>query len=120
MNILILPGDGIGPEITTAMMTVLQAVNKRFALPLTFTTEEIGLASLKKRGALFQKTYWKPRGERTASFWVPSRTMTTRHARKAESTSHPSSESSSISTPTFAPAAPEKGFLIGDAPQWIW
>ena len=56
MNILILPGDGIGPEITTATMTVLQAVNKEFALPLTFTTEEIGLASLKNRGSTFPET----------------------------------------------------------------
>jgi isocitrate/isopropylmalate dehydrogenase len=56
MNILILPGDGIGPEITTATMTVLQAVNKEFALPLTFTTEEIGLASLKNRGSTLPET----------------------------------------------------------------
>jgi isocitrate/isopropylmalate dehydrogenase len=50
MKILILPGDGIGPEITTATMSVLEAANKKFALSLNFTTEEIGLSSLKKRG----------------------------------------------------------------------
>src|ERR1700730_3105920 len=50
MKILILPGDGIGPEITTATMSVLEAANKKFGLSLNFTTEEIGLSSLKKRG----------------------------------------------------------------------
>jgi isocitrate/isopropylmalate dehydrogenase len=50
VNILILPGDGIGPEITTATMTVLDEVTKRFSLPLNFQVEEIGLASLEKRG----------------------------------------------------------------------
>jgi 3-isopropylmalate dehydrogenase len=50
MEILILPGDGIGPEITSATMAVLQEVKRRFALPLNFMLEEIGLASLKTRG----------------------------------------------------------------------
>ena len=51
MEILILPGDGIGPEITAATMSVLEEVNKRFGLDLTFRIEEIGFASLEKRGS---------------------------------------------------------------------
>ena len=34
MKILVLPGDGIGPEITDATMTVLNAVDAQFALGL--------------------------------------------------------------------------------------
>jgi isocitrate/isopropylmalate dehydrogenase len=50
MNVLVLAGDGIGPEITEATMTVLRAAVEKFALPLEFETREIGLASLSKLG----------------------------------------------------------------------
>ena len=51
MEILVLPGDGIGPEISAATIAVLEAVNKRFALDLTFHREDIGFASLEKCGS---------------------------------------------------------------------
>jgi isocitrate/isopropylmalate dehydrogenase len=51
MKILVLPGDGIGPEITDATMTVLRAATERFSLPLDFRTEEIGLVALSKYGS---------------------------------------------------------------------
>lgn len=50
MRILVLPGDGIGPEITTATLTVLERANDVFRLGLGWQQEEIGLASLKKEG----------------------------------------------------------------------
>lgn len=50
MNILVLPGDGIGPEITQATVDVLRAVDASLGLGLSFETHEIGLASLKTRG----------------------------------------------------------------------
>ncbi len=50
MNILIVPGDGIGPETTAATMQVLQAVNSEFSLALSFPREEVGLVTLKKVG----------------------------------------------------------------------
>ncbi|MBI3937847.1 MAG: isocitrate/isopropylmalate dehydrogenase family protein [Betaproteobacteria bacterium] len=50
MKILVLPGDGIGPEITTATLTVLDRANARFKLGLEWQTEEIGLVTLKKHG----------------------------------------------------------------------
>jgi isocitrate/isopropylmalate dehydrogenase len=46
MKILVLPGDGIGPEITRATLAVLRAL----PLNLEFETQDIGLASLKSRG----------------------------------------------------------------------
>ena len=36
MKILILPGDGIGPEIMAATMTALKALNDKHALKLDF------------------------------------------------------------------------------------
>lgn len=50
MNIVVLPGDDIGPEITSATLTVLQAADERFGLGLRPTTHEIGFASLKSEG----------------------------------------------------------------------
>jgi isocitrate/isopropylmalate dehydrogenase len=50
MDILVLPGDGIGEEITKATMTVLAVVDARHALGLDFTFEEIGFAALEKTG----------------------------------------------------------------------
>jgi 3-isopropylmalate dehydrogenase len=50
MRFVVLPGDGIGPEITAATVDVLKAVNGPLALGLTFDTHEIGLASLDRDG----------------------------------------------------------------------
>src|SRR5258706_423656 len=50
MRILVLPGDGIGPEITAATLTVLERANALFKLDLRWQHEEIGLPSLKKEG----------------------------------------------------------------------
>jgi 3-isopropylmalate dehydrogenase len=50
MKILVLPGDGIGPEITRATLDVLKSANAKFGLGLQFETHDIGLATLKSRG----------------------------------------------------------------------
>ena len=53
MRLAILPGDGIGPEITAATCEVLQLLNHRLSLDLSFETHEIGLASLKRERTTF-------------------------------------------------------------------
>lgn len=50
MEILVLDGDGISPEITAATSAVVQAAARRFALPLTLTRAEIGFAALERQG----------------------------------------------------------------------
>ena len=50
MKILVLPGDGIGPEITAATLTVLDCANAHFKLGLEWQRDEVGLAALKKEG----------------------------------------------------------------------
>ncbi len=52
-RILILPGDGIGSEITDSTETVLAAANERFDLGLAFEHAEIGFATLDKAGTTF-------------------------------------------------------------------
>jgi 3-isopropylmalate dehydrogenase len=50
MKLLVLSGDGIGPEITEATLEVLQAASKKFSLGLQFETHPVGLAALKSHG----------------------------------------------------------------------
>src|SRR5919106_3159087 len=51
MRIAVLPGDGIGPEITAAAVSVLEAVDRRYSLGVRFETHEIGFASLARAGS---------------------------------------------------------------------
>jgi isocitrate/isopropylmalate dehydrogenase len=50
MRILVLPGDGIGPEITEATVEVLGVLDERFGLGLELEHRDIGLASLAQVG----------------------------------------------------------------------
>jgi isocitrate/isopropylmalate dehydrogenase len=50
MKLLVLAGDGIGPEITAATLAVLDAADRRFSLGLSYEKRDIGLASLKAQG----------------------------------------------------------------------
>ena len=50
-KVALIPGDGIGPELTEATMKVLQSVQDKFDLNLDFRWVEAGDACLKRRGA---------------------------------------------------------------------
>lgn len=50
MRVLVLPGDGIGPEIVDAAMAVVRAANDTFQLGLSFDYDDVGFASLAKHG----------------------------------------------------------------------
>jgi 3-isopropylmalate dehydrogenase len=49
-KVLVLPGDGIGPEIVAAAETVLNAVNERFSLGLEITHGLIGGSAIDETG----------------------------------------------------------------------
>jgi 3-isopropylmalate dehydrogenase len=51
MQILVLPGDGIGPEITAATLDVLRAASERFGLGVALTEDVVGHESLHRYGA---------------------------------------------------------------------
>jgi 3-isopropylmalate dehydrogenase len=53
MNLLVLPGDGIGPEITQATLGVLDEANRMFDLRLRFDSADIGFAALERTGTTF-------------------------------------------------------------------
>ena len=50
MKLLVLPGDGIGPEISQATLTVLNRANSLYQLGLKWQMDENGFATLKKEG----------------------------------------------------------------------
>lgn len=50
MRILVLPGDGIGPEITAATLSVLEALNGQMSLGLVMESADIGLKALAEQG----------------------------------------------------------------------
>jgi 3-isopropylmalate dehydrogenase len=50
VRIIVMAGDGIGPEITAATVQVLQIASKRFSLGLSFEEHPVGFASLKGKG----------------------------------------------------------------------
>jgi isocitrate/isopropylmalate dehydrogenase len=49
-RLLVLPGDGIGPEIVAATMDVLREADRLFGLDLNYETAAIGFESLKAAG----------------------------------------------------------------------
>ncbi|MGE5465751.1 MAG: isocitrate/isopropylmalate dehydrogenase family protein [Methanocella sp.] len=51
MKILVLPGDGIGPEITQATMTVLDRASERYKLGLEWELKDIGFKTLESQGS---------------------------------------------------------------------
>jgi 3-isopropylmalate dehydrogenase len=63
MRFLVLPCDGIGPEITKATMEVVEAANARFNLGLSFDYDDVGFTSLEKYGTtLRDETIEKAKG----------------------------------------------------------
>jgi len=52
-RLVVMEGDGIGPEIGAATIEVLRAADRAFALNLVFTSASIGLAALRQQGTTF-------------------------------------------------------------------
>jgi isocitrate/isopropylmalate dehydrogenase len=53
IRLLVIEGDGIGPEICAATVAVLRAADARFGLDLSFTAAPVGLAALRQHGTTF-------------------------------------------------------------------
>jgi isocitrate/isopropylmalate dehydrogenase len=51
MKILVLPGDGIGPEITAATVEVLESLDRKLALGLRLESHAVGFAALERAGS---------------------------------------------------------------------
>lgn len=53
LNLLVMEGDGIGPEITTATVSVLEVAARKFGFALSFEHAAIGLAAHSACGSTF-------------------------------------------------------------------
>ncbi|MEM7345159.1 MAG: isocitrate/isopropylmalate dehydrogenase family protein [Chloroflexota bacterium] len=53
LQLLVLEGDGIGPEIVTATRKVLEVVDKRFNLGLSYKSRDVGFSALEQFGTTF-------------------------------------------------------------------
>ena len=53
MRLVVLPGDGIGPEICASTCKILQLLDEKMSLGISLETQEIGLAALKSCGTTF-------------------------------------------------------------------
>ncbi|WP_405283218.1 3-isopropylmalate dehydrogenase [Gaopeijia maritima] len=51
MRLVVLPGDGVGPEVTTAAVRVLRAAFASRGLPLDIATRAVGWAAVQTEGA---------------------------------------------------------------------
>jgi 3-isopropylmalate dehydrogenase len=55
MRILVLPGDGIGPEIVAVAVDVARAADAKLGLGLALESDEVGFASLSKHGTTLRE-----------------------------------------------------------------
>ena len=53
LKMLLMPGDGIGPEIVRATVGVLEALDRRYGLGFAFSERHVGFAGLERDGSTF-------------------------------------------------------------------
>lgn len=106
MRILVLPCDGIGPEIIQASMSVLDVANEKFGLGLTFDYDDVGFTSLEKHGITLRDETLEKAKTYDGVILGTHPTPTTRRPKKAVATSLPAFASALISMPTCARRAP--------------
>jgi 3-isopropylmalate dehydrogenase len=58
-HLVVMEGDGIGPEITAATLGVLRAADAAFGLGLSFTAVPIGVAALRAHGTTLPEASFK-------------------------------------------------------------
>jgi 3-isopropylmalate dehydrogenase len=56
MKLLVLPCDGIGPEIIAASIAVLEVASSKFNLGLSFEEDDVGFKSLEKHGTTLRES----------------------------------------------------------------
>ena len=49
-DVLLLPGDGIGPEVVSQARRVLEAASKQFTIDISFETADLGGVAIDNQG----------------------------------------------------------------------
>jgi len=74
MKIMVLHGDGIGPEIVDASVEVLQALDSRYGLDLDLQPREIGLEAYKNTGSTLPEEIFEECKQADATILGPADT----------------------------------------------
>ena len=65
MKFLVMPGDGIGPEIVPVAVAALEALDRKLGLGISLEAVQIGLRALKPQGTRSQTKRSPVRGTAT-------------------------------------------------------
>jgi 3-isopropylmalate dehydrogenase len=59
MDVLVLPGDGVGPEVTAQAVRVLEWFADRSGLPLRLTGRGFGIVNWQRHGTMMPEETWE-------------------------------------------------------------
>ena len=119
MKLLVLPGDGIGPEIVASAVDSLAVLDRRFSLGIDLIHREVGFASLEQSGTTVPADVMALASEVDGVLLGPVSTEDFRLPRRAVSTRRPGFAAISTSTPISVPAT--SGRASPATPMtWIW
>jgi 3-isopropylmalate dehydrogenase len=105
MKLLVLPCDGIGPEIISASMQVLETASSRFGLDLSFNYDDVGFVSLEKHGTTLRESVLDRARQDYDGVILGTQSHATRHRKRVGGTFRPGSASVSTSMPMSDPPA---------------
>jgi 3-isopropylmalate dehydrogenase len=75
MRLVVMPGDGIGPEVTAATVRVIETLDRRLNLGITLETHEVGFARLKRDGTTLPSSALKAAEEAEGIILGPVSTL---------------------------------------------
>src|SRR5579871_258390 len=84
MRLLVLPGDGIGPEITAATLAVLRAASETYGFALDSRQEDVGHSSLQRHGVTVRPELLQMARDADALILGPAATFDFRDPEKGE------------------------------------
>ena len=120
IDILVLEGDGIGPEITAATLAVLRAADAKFGLRLAFEAAAVGWTAHRAKGTTFPDAVEAAAKAADGVLLGPVSHNDYPRARKAGSIRPANCASGSISTPISARRARARVFRRAAAKASIW
>ena len=84
MRLVVMPGDGIGPEVTAATVRVLEKLDRRLDLGIALETHEVGFKTLGKEGTTLPGTALKAAHEADGVILGPVSTLDIPRSRRAD------------------------------------
>ena len=83
-KLLLLPGDGIGPEITESVKKIIFCIDDLFKINFKLNSYDIGFKSLKEKGTTFPAEVLNLARNSDVLFLVPFHILTILYQKKVE------------------------------------